>query len=98
MLDNDLQVPSLISDLQQIASKDPQQEGFSFHGLRPHMLPPATTLHVHAGQFQGLLGAMEAFAAPGCTWKNWRSRNQLFEMLVPSPVDSIELPADGTSW
>ena len=50
------------------------------------MLPPAATLHVHAGQFQGLLGAMEAFAAPGCTWKNWR---QLFEMLVPSPVDSI---------
>ena len=61
------------------------------------MLPPAATLHVHAGQFQGLLGAMEAFAAPGCTWKNWRSRNQLFDMLVPSPVDSIELPADGTS-
>ena len=26
------------------------------------MLPPAATLHVHAGQFQGLLEAMEAFA------------------------------------
>ena len=61
------------------------------------MLPPAAILLVHAGQFQGLLEEMEAFAAPGCTWKNWRSRNQLFEMLVPSPVDSIELPADGTS-
>ena len=58
------------------------------------MLPPAATLHVHAGQFQG---AMEALAVPGCTWKNWRSRYQLFEMLVSCPVDSIELPADGTS-
>ena len=69
MLDNDLQVPSLVSFLQQIASKDPQQEGFSFRGLRPHMLPPAATLHVHAGQFQGLLGTMEAFAAPAVLGK-----------------------------
>ncbi|KAL5499912.1 hypothetical protein EMCRGX_G011381 [Ephydatia muelleri] len=48
-----------------------------------HMLPPAATLHVHAGQFQGLLGAMEAFAAPGCTWKNWRSclRYQMFYLI-----------------
>ena len=34
------------------------------------MLQPAATLSVHAGQFQGLLGAMEVFELPGCTWKN----------------------------
>ena len=33
------------------------------------MLLPAATLHVNAGQFQGLLGAMEVFAVSGCTWK-----------------------------
>ena len=62
------------------------------------MLLPAATLHVNARQFQGLLGSTEAFAVPGYTWKNCRSRNQLFEILVPSPVYSIELPEDGTSW
>ena len=36
------------------------------------MLLPTATLHVNAGQFEGLLGAMEAFAVPGCTWENWR--------------------------
>ena len=41
------------------------------------MLLPAARLHVNAGQFQGLLGATEVFAMPGCTWKNWRSRNEL---------------------
>ncbi|KAL5457226.1 hypothetical protein EMCRGX_G034471 [Ephydatia muelleri] len=45
---------------QQIASKDPQQEGFPLHELRPHMLLPAATLPVNAELFQGLLGAMEA--------------------------------------
>lgn len=97
MLYNDLQVPSLISFLQQIASKDPQQEGFPLHELRPHKLLPPATLPVNAVQFQGLLGAMEAFAVPGCTWKNWTSRNQLCEMPVPNPADSIKLPANGTS-
>ena len=58
------------------------------------MLLPAATLHVHAEQFQGLLGATEVFTVPGCTWKTWRVE---IKMLVPSPVDSIELPADGTS-
>ena len=57
MLDNDLQVHSQISFLQQIASKDPPI-GFSFRELRPHILLPAATLRVNAGQFQGLLGAM----------------------------------------
>ena len=71
MLDNDLQVPSLISFLQQIASKYPQQR-FSFCELRAHLLLPTATLHVNAGQFEGLLGAMEAFAVPGCTLENWR--------------------------
>ena len=33
------------------------------------MLLPAATLPVNAEQFQGLLGAREAFAVPGCTWK-----------------------------
>ncbi|KAL5489425.1 hypothetical protein EMCRGX_G018516 [Ephydatia muelleri] len=46
--------------LQQIASKNPQQEGFPLHELRSHMLLPAATLPVNAEQFQGLLGAMEA--------------------------------------
>ena len=55
MLYNGLQVPSLISFLQQIASKDPQQEGLPLHELRPHMLLPAATLPVNAEQFQGLL-------------------------------------------
>ena len=61
------------------------------------MLLPAATLPVNAEQFHGLLGAMEAFAVPGCIWKNWKSRNQLYEMPVPNPVVSIELPANGTS-
>ena len=61
------------------------------------MLLPAAILPVNAVHFEGLLGVMEAFAVPGCTWKNWKSRNQLYEMPVPNPVDYIELPANGTS-
>ena len=90
-------MPLLISFLQQIASKDPQQEGFPLHEQRPHMLLPAATLPVNAEQFKGLLGAREAFAVPRCTWKNGKSRNQLYEMPVPNPVDNIELSANGTS-
>ena len=61
------------------------------------MLLPTAILPVNAEHFQGLLGVMEAFAVPGCTWKNWNSRNQLYEMPVPNPVDSVELPANRTS-
>ena len=64
MLDNDLQVPSLISFFQWIVLADPQLGFFSLHLLRPRMLQPAATLPVHAGHFRGLLGAMEVFEVP----------------------------------
>ena len=70
MLDNDLQVPSLISFFSVDCFSRSTARGFSLHLLRPRMLQPAATLPVHAGHFRGLLGAMEVFEMPGCTWKN----------------------------